>query len=683
MTAQMVRQTMFANGEVDVITWKRTDNPEAYMSAAQSMLNVETGTTGLAKKRRGTESLIDVTSAYPVLDTSTLYEFIDQNGIPYIILAYNLAFNIYKVNDDGSLSFYQTVVTPYGGNELFFIDYTLDNDVLILTHPNYPAARLYITTYIPNATFAYQVISISPLPSFDFNDVNYNSATVSGFVGTGVVGTVFTLTFSVAFAANTALAQAWVGGQIVAAGTNVNSPLGYLIISSVTVAGATTTFSGVVRIALNSPFSTNGDQYSVRKPAFLTSADTFNRGYPSKCLFYQNRLWLANTPLLPTTIFSSKINAPSNFDLGVGADTDGISYTIGLTNAGEILWLNGGKQLEMYTTNYELVCPQDQAVGLTPGSFSIRQQSSYGSSEFIKPITYINDSYYVTRSENSIINFHFEGVGLAYSSSNVSALSSHLVKRPISRAIQKGTRSSQDNNLYFLNDDSSITSFQFSSESKLAALSPIKFQFDEEGFPIIDVIDIVTVNNEIYLLKKYVLSSTFFIERFDENIKIDSYIQQSMDTTGLVTGLSQLEGYNVQVIFDNQDYGQYEVVGGQIIVNNPNHYSGTVFVGLLYPVDIKPMYLFAGANATYNFKQISNIFVDYFESLDFYVNGTLVNFQNFVDIQNGIPLEPQTGTAIMRPVNGYDRFQTFSITQNSPFDLQILSISYQIGSHII
>src|SRR5205807_2022043 len=105
-----------------------------------------------------------------------------------------------------------------------------------------------------------------------------------------------------------------------------------------------------------------------------------------------------------------------------------------------------------------------------------RQQSSYGSSEFIKPITYINDSYYVTRSENSIINFHFEGVGLAYSSSNVSALSTHLVKRPISRAIQKGTRSSQDNNLYFLNDDSTITSFQFSSESKLAALSPIKFQ---------------------------------------------------------------------------------------------------------------------------------------------------------------------------------------------------------------
>lgn len=680
MTTSMVRQTMFANGEVDVITWKRTDNADAYMSAAQSMLNAETGTTGLAKKRRGTISLFDVTNVDPQIDNSTLYEFIDQNGVPYIILAYNLAFNIYQIQDDGSVIFYQTVVTPYARNELFFIDYTLDNDVLILTHPVHPVARLYITTYTPSATFAYQVISISPLPSFDFNDVNYNAYTVS-VSGTGAVGTSITITFSGTFGGSAA--QAWIGGQIVAAGTNVNSPLGYMIISSVVDGGVTAAFTGTVRIAMNSPFSTNGDQYSVRKPAFLAGADTFNRGYPSKCLFYQNRLWLANTPLLPTTVFSSKINAPSNFDIGVGSDTDGISYTIGLTNAGEILWLNGGKQLEMYTTNYELVCPQDQAVGLTAGSFSIRQQSSYGSSSFIKPITYINDSYYVTRSENSIINFHFEGVGLAYSSNNVSALSTHLVFKPVSRAIQKGTAISQDNLLYFLNSNVSMTSFQFSNESKLAALSPIKFQFDEEGFPLVDVIDIVTVNNEIYLLKKLLLTQGVFIEKFTDDFKIDSYIQGVMDSTGLVTGLGQFEGYTVQVIFDNQDYGEYLVTGGQIIVNNPNHYSGTVYVGLLYPLEIRPMYLFAGANATYNFKQITNIFVDYYNSLDFYVNGTLVNFQNFIEIQNSIPLAPQTGTAIMRPVNGWDRFQTFNITQNSPFDCQILSISYQIDAHII
>lgn len=680
MTTNMVRQTMFANGEVDVITWKRTDNTEAYMSAAQSMLNAETGTTGLAKKRRGTISLFDVTNVDPQLINSTLYEFIDQAGVAYIVLAYNLAFNIYQIQDDGSLIFYQTVVTPYGRNDLFFIDYTLDNDVLILTHPSYPVARLYITTYTPSATFAYQVISISPLPSFDFNDVNYNAYTVS-VSGTGAVGTSITITFSGTFGG--AAAQAWAGGQIVAAGTNVNSPLGYMIISSVVDGGTTAAFTGTVRIAMNSPFSTNGDQYSVRKPAFLTTTDTFNRGYPGKCLFYQNRLWLANTPLLPTTVFSSKINAPSNFDLGVGSDTDGISYTIGLTNAGEILWLNGGKQLEMYTTNYELVCPQDQAVGLTAGTFSIRQQSSYGSSSFVKPITYINDSYYVTRSENSIINFHFTGVGLAYNSSNVSVLSTHLVVKPVSRAIQKGTALSQDNLLYFLNSNNSMTSFQFSNESKLASLSPIKFQFDEFGLPIVDVIDIVTVNNEIYLLKQLFLTGGFFLEKFTDDFKIDSYTQNVMPSTGIVTGLGQYEGYTVQVIFENQDYGQYLVTGGQITVNNPSGYSGTVFVGLLYPLEIKPMYLFAGANATYHFKQITNIFVDYYNSLDFYVNGTLVNFQNFIEIQNQIPLAPQTGTAHMRPVHGWDRFQTFTISQNSPFDCQILSISYQIDAHII
>ena len=53
MSEQMIRQTNFNMGEVDPTVWKRTDIPE-YLTAAQSLLNIEVGTTGLAKKRKGT-----------------------------------------------------------------------------------------------------------------------------------------------------------------------------------------------------------------------------------------------------------------------------------------------------------------------------------------------------------------------------------------------------------------------------------------------------------------------------------------------------------------------------------------------------------------------------------------------------------------------------------------------------
>lgn len=677
MTTHMIRQTRFTTGEVDIITWKRNDNPEGYLSAAQSMLNMETGTTALARKRRGSVFLFNTTiNSDP---NAQLYEFLDNQGNYYILMSIDQAFNILQIQSDGSLIQFPQVVTPYLSADLPAIDYTLDNDSIILAHPKYPLARIYISSYSP-ITFSYQVLQIFPLPAYDFGDINYNQATVTAS-GTGAVGSTFTITFNIAFGTNNA--QEWIGGQIIAAGTSAQAPVGYMIINTASISGGSTTFSGTVRVAIGTPFSTNGDQYSVRKPAFLSGTDPYGRGYPSKVMFYQNRLWLAATPTLPTTIFGSQINQPINFDVGTGFDTDAIIYAIGQTSTGRILWLNGGKQFEVYTENFEFVCPQDVNTGITPSSFAIRQQAAYGSSSTLKPVTYINDSYYVSKMGNSIINFHFDGVGLAYVAKNISAVSQHLVKNPINRALQRGNTINQDNFIYFLNTDNTLTSFQFSEEQGLAALTPITFQTDSNGNPTVKILDIVSVNNVIYFLKYFTLTQIYTIERFDDIQKIDSSVTQNMTTLGVVTGLGMFEGYNVQVVFNNQDFGQYVVSDGSIQVENPSGFFGLVQVGFLYQNRITPMYIFDGENGTYYFKQLTKIYVDYYNSLNFYVNGYLVPFQNFVDIQQGLPLTPQTDTAIIDPVNGWDRFQTFNITQSSPFDLQILGIGYQIDGHII
>jgi hypothetical protein len=95
------------------------------------------------------------------------------------------------------------------------------------------------------------------------------------------------------------------------------------------------------------------------------------------------------------------------------------------------------------------------------------------------------------------------------------------------------------------------------------------------------------------------------------------------------------------------------------------------------------MYFDSGQLTSPFFKNINRIYVDYYNSLNFYINGKLVPYQSFADIQAGLPLIPQTGTAIVDTVGGYNRFATFSITQSSPFDLQILGIEYQIDTAVI
>ena len=174
----------------------------------------------------------------------------------------------------------------------------------------------------------------------------------------------------------------------------------------------------------------------------------------------------------------------------------------------------------------------------------------------------------------------------------------------------------------------------------------------------------------------------------DDSTRIDGQINASMQASGLVTGLSFFNGYTVQVTYMNQDFGQYLVSAGQIVVTNPNAIADSVQVGLLYDVEIIPMYPYIEATASPFKKQVQRIYIDYYLSLDFEVNGNLIPYQNFADIQAGLPLEPQTDTAIIDPFEGWNRFDNngnpiISITQSSPFDLQVTSIGYQIDAAVI
>lgn len=700
---ELIRQTTFSTGEVDQTTWKRTDIQE-YLSAAQSLKNCEVGTTGLVKKRKGTEFMIDATLyANP---NSRMYEFIDKNQNYYIVLSANEKFHVFTsptekiqvitsrhkdvvtgrgakvVARTNRVIFVQSIDTPYITTDLDLIDYTQDDDSLVLTHRDYAPGRIYIDSYVSSPPhFAFQYLDIYPLPAYDFNKINYNNFDVS----LSMAGSPPTLTFVFSnVGANPGFTSAWIGGQIVGGGTSETSPIGYAIITNVSYSsggGGSVTFTGIIQLLFETDptkYARKGSQYSVKQPAWSAAL-----GYPAKVLFFQNRLWLGNTPALSATVFGSRINTPINFDVGTGRDTDAIVYTIGQTNSGEITWMNGGKQLEIFSQNFEFSCPQDQNAALTPATFSIRQQSSYGASNLLKPVTYINDSYYANKTGKALINFHFNGVGLAYVASNISAASSHLVKAPTGRALLRGDDNSQDNFVYYLNPgDDTLTAFQFANESKLAALTPINFQDD------IELIDIVTVDNEVFILKFYDLNDTYTIERFTRAQKIDGYHEYSMASSGLVTGLARFNGYIVQVVFQNQDFGQYLVSGGQITVLNPQEFSGAVFVGLLFDVEIIPMYPFAGANASPFMKNLSRIYVDYFESLDFFINGKLVPYQSFADIQAGLPLQPTTDTAIISPVSGWNRGikgvnDAVVITQSSPFDLQILAIAYQVDVAVI
>lgn len=661
MTNQMIRQTMFSMGQVDPVNWRRTDL-SLYMQALQSGINCEIGTTALLQKRSGTTKLNNITNYCTA--TSRAFELVDKNGNFYMVLLSVGKIDIFL--EDGS--FYQEILmASLTAPILESLAYTNVNDSLVFTGSAIAPFRVYIN-YSP-LVFVQQTLDIYPYPAYDFGNIDYNNFTVN----LGVAGTTLTFQFT-GLASDPGYTNEWIGGQIIGAGVDSTDPIGYAIITAVSAyAAGTVTFTATVQVPfLTAGYTPLGSQYSIRQPAFSATL-----GYPRVVNYYQNRLIFASTPTLPLTIFGSQINSPTNFDVGIGLDTDAIVYTLGNSDSGNIIAINSGKQLEIYTENFEFACPQDTNVALTPSTFAVRQQSAFGSSSLCMPVTYNNDSFYITKTGNAIMQYQFDGIGLCYTSTNVSMQSTTLVNNPINRALLRGSATSQDNFIYYLNQDYSMLAFQFAQEFNLAALTPIEFQDN------VQVVDIVTINNQVYIIKYYSLTSQYILETMDETVNCDGCITVSIPSNGIVTGLDDLVGYRVNVFYDGQDYGDYTVdESGQITVKNKGN-TGSAQVGLIYDVEIVPMYVYAGAMATDYYKNISKIFIDYFDSYDFFINGKQVTFQSFDDIQAGLPITPQSGRAISYPVQGWNQDYVFSITQSSPFDLTISAIAYQISAAII
>jgi len=664
-----IRQDAFSVGEVDEVNYLETQSP-FYLKALKKAENFLINDTGKAVKRTGFRNINTLSNEAigpDLTDQSRMFPFFAKEGGHYIIIATDLKFHFYSIFDD---MFKTPIDTPYTNDQLNDLDFTTTtNNVVLFVHSEHIPARL--TEAI--GVFTYTPLNFAILPAYDLNTVDYNSSTA---VLSGGTTAEFTLTVDGSLSFTTA----WVGGVVIGEfGNSIEEPNGYGIITEVTP-GATTIFKGTVKIDFKDG-NYKGRDFSIRQPVFTPAL-----GFPSVVTFFQNRIFYANTITLKNTIFGTQINKFDNLDVGVGRDTDAIIYTIGYKDAGEITHLNSGKQLEIFTLNHEYVVPQPDGQAVTPSNFSAPRQSSYGTDPTFKPLTYENNSYFLGRGGTSLFRFKFEGIGRDYSSENVSVLAEHLIKNPNRGVLLQSTTFAQENYLFMHNPtDASLTAYQFSDVARINAFTDITFGTQFEVQPH----DLANVNNDLYMLVELTLQSSQkrLLAKYVENdVHHDMYIDVTVPENGIVTGLSDYEGYTVSVLLlGGIEYlGDYLVTGGQITIDNPGFpRAGDGTVGITYNCALTPLSLLAGEKSTDALKKSSYVYVDYFQSLDFKINGKIVPFQTFEQIQSGVPLLPTSGRARIGTSKGWGLSEDLFITQTTPLFLTILAIAYQIEGELI
>ena len=188
--------------------------------------------------------------------------------------------------------------------------------------------------------------------------------------------------------------------------------------------------------------------------------------------------------------------------------------------------------------------------------------------------------------------------------------------------------------------------------------------------PIMEEIDVNTGNR-------------IFLERFDFTYYTDSTVVTSSNSSGDVTGLSNLAGHQVYALADGATYGPF-FVDSAGAVNITNEYS-SVQIGVQYKPMLIPMPVNAPTQQGYNTyaeKYVQDLFVDYVDSL--YLRAGIGD--QLSDIPNmplgnytlGQSVPPQTGYFEINPRGGWDARQDIIITQSQPGPMTIIGLGYNV-----
>jgi len=661
-------------GEIDSTLRNRIDS-ENYWKSCERLENFVVTSFGTAQKRNGTTQYLDVTDLLDISPAPTVVRWeeqtissptsIDIESVGILIIDQDL--NIQVLTD-----------TPGTWVTLSLLDYTLaqvkeikfsavENDIYLF-HPNVRTKKIEYD----GVTFTLSDFFFAREPTEDIGTADYNSLRIyaSQNATTGVA--IIFVETATAFGTTQAEIDRWVGGTIVGPGPDKVATLASGRIDSVLISGGNTEFT----VATQHPFldqaaygSYKGTDFNIRQPVFNDSI-----GFAGEGVFYKNRIWMTAHPRLPLSVFGSNLGTANNFDVGIGSPADAIVYKMKSETTGSILHLNVGKHLEVFTQNTEGSVLETNA-GLTASTFDIKQQTSYGISSICSPINFQNYTFFAGKTLKSIYLFEESGgVEQAYTTVSMAAFASHLIKSPKKLAAFY-SKDQSSILLAVLNSDHTLAIFNFNEKNKVEAWSPLTFSED------IELIDLDSSQGELYVLVKYVKTSKYYLEKlqYTDEVPVDSakFITLIVGTTE-ITGLSDFEGYSVGVSDGTVHLGNYIVSGGKVTLSKTVSELFTGYVGLIFTPILKPLSAVQAPDLLYGRKSLDAVYIDYDESLDVRVDDVLMTYQSFSEIQAGEKLTPKSGTFEYRPQKGWQQYQDFTITQNNPVRMHILSFGYRL-----
>tara|TARA_R100000664_G_scaffold27371_1_gene37978 strand:+ start:346 stop:2733 length:2388 start_codon:yes stop_codon:yes gene_type:complete len=203
------------------------------------------------------------------------------------------------------------------------------------------------------------------------------------------------------------------------------------------------------------------------------------RNWPRTATFHEGRLIVGGSYSLPSTVWGSRVGQYFNFDPGQVLDDEGMSATIDTNQVNAIVGVFSGRDLQIFTTGTEFICPQVDGSPLTPTSFIFKPMTTRGSKQGTHPVSTEGGTLYLQRGGKAIREFLFSDVEGSYVSNDISMLSSHLLQTPTRMSMRRGTNVDEGDLMLITNSgDGSIAAFSILRSQNVIA--PSLFTTDGE-----------------------------------------------------------------------------------------------------------------------------------------------------------------------------------------------------------
>tara|TARA_B110000503_G_scaffold46859_1_gene76420 strand:+ start:4476 stop:7025 length:2550 start_codon:yes stop_codon:yes gene_type:complete len=626
-----------------------------------------------------------------------------------VLTAKNL--RVYRTPHAGSADtvFVADVVVPYNGAAVSEVRDSQTENVMLMFHKDYEPQRII---FEGNASFVSGPIPFSNVPQYDYNDTDSPTA-VSAVqritFGNGfVAGNRYQVDVQGVLSKNISF-----GGDVESTAFNLQKNLQEMPIfgdTGITVTGSallgpyTITISNesAQPLKLFSAFVTEGatgntgitfvrDVIGVSRKEDVWSS---TRGFPLMGAFNEGRLWIGGTKSKRQSLFASKSGDLFNFFSEEGADDDGIFVTINSRNLTEIVDVNPDRGLQVFCSGAEFIVK-----GNTPSTIQIEAETQLGSFN-LETKALDGATLFINGNGNTLRQYLYNFNEDAYTSNDISVLSSHLINKPLDMAALDGTSSEDSAWVFIVNEDGSA-----------AVLNTVRAQ-DINGFtkwtlynPDADNTtkyeSCSVVGKELYLVVKSTnaidVNTYKTIEKWDFNVLLDS----AKNFTGVISeGLANI---NVGLRFAGQTVGA--ISNGFVLPNRNVTSAGIVIfsddelgvigqdyniqIGLNFTSSFKSMPVNtnpgtrSGQNAMRE-KKITNMNLRVLETAGVYIDGIPVPVRELGPASNSplnTPLSPKTGIIEdNRGGNGWSTEVVPLITVPGPTPFHLQSIEYEVES---